>query len=61
MIVANDISKRDKGFNVDFNEVELIYSNGSIKKISKNKKNYIASVLAKEIVNQFLSNGKNLN
>ncbi len=61
MIVANDISKRDIGFNVDFNEVELIYSNGSIKKISKNKKNYIASVLAKEIVNQFLSNGKNLN
>ena len=61
MIVANDISKRDKGFNVDFNEVELVYSNGSIKKISKNKKNYIASVLAKEIVNQFLSNGKNLN
>ena len=61
MIVANDVSKNDTGFNSNYNEVFLIDDKGVSEKIPKNKKSYIASVLAKKILNRFLINDKNLN
>ena len=38
MIIANDVSKKDTGFNSDYNKVSIIYSNGKIKELIKNKK-----------------------
>jgi phosphopantothenoylcysteine decarboxylase/phosphopantothenate--cysteine ligase len=61
MIVANDVSKKDRGFHSDFNEVLIIDKNGKIQKVKKNSKKFIASIVAKKIVDTFLSNEKNLN
>ena len=41
-LVANDISRKDIGFNSDENEVTILSQDGSIKKISKAPKNIIA-------------------
>ena len=61
LIVANDVSKKDTGFNVDYNKVSIIDSNGKIQSIPKNKKSFIANILAKKIIDRLLFNDKNLN
>jgi len=61
MIVANDVSKKETGFNVDFNKVSIVEKSGKIEKLPKNKKSYIASKIAKTIINKFLINDKNTN
>ena len=61
MIVANDVSKKDRGFHSDFNEVLIIDKNGKVEKVKKNSKKFVASIVAKKIVDTFLSNEKNLN
>ena len=61
MIIANDVSKKDMGFNSEYNEVLIIDKSGRIEKIKKNSKKFIASIVVKKIVNTFLSNEKNLN
>jgi phosphopantothenoylcysteine decarboxylase / phosphopantothenate---cysteine ligase len=61
MIIANDVSKKNIGFNSDYNEVTLIQSNGTKVKIKRNKKSYIASVISENILNKFLINDKNIN
>ena len=60
-IIANDVSKKDIGFNKDYNEVTIIESSGKISKIKKNRKSFIASVISERIINQLLINDKNLN
>ena len=49
------------GFNSNFNKVFIIDKKGKIKFISKNKKSYIANVIAKIILNKLLLNDKNIN
>jgi phosphopantothenoylcysteine decarboxylase/phosphopantothenate--cysteine ligase len=61
MIIANDISKKETGFNVDYNKVSIIEKNGKIENLPKNKKSYIASKIAKKIIDKFLINDKNTN
>ena len=61
IMVANDISKSDFGFNKDQNEVTIIDKNGKTEKIKKNSKKFVASVIARRIVETFLSNEKTLN
>ena len=61
MIIANDVSKKDMGFNSEYNEVLIIDKSGRIEKVKKNSKKFIASIVVKKIVNTFLSNEKNLN
>ena len=61
MIIANDVSKKDRGFNSDYNEVLIIDKNGKTEKVKKNSKKFIASIVAKKIVDTFLANEKNLN
>ena len=53
--------KNDIGFNSDYNKVFLINRNGKIKSIPKNKKSYIANILAKIILNKLLINDKSIN
>ena len=61
IIIANDVSKKETGFNVDLNEVIMIDKNGDIQKVKKNTKKFIASILARKIINSFLEINKRLN
>lgn len=49
LLVANDISRKDIGFNVDENEVYIIDKTLNIKHIEKNTKNNIAKRILEEI------------
>ena len=61
MIIANDVSKKTSGFNVDFNEVTIIDKKGNTHKIKRNSKKFVASIIARKIMNSFLDIKKNLN
>jgi len=61
IIIANDVSKKETGFNVDFNKVLIIEKSGKIENLPKNKKSFIASKIAKKIIDKFLINDKNTN
>ena len=61
LIIANDVSKKNSGFNVDYNKISLIDKKGKIDSIPRNKKSYIASVVVKKIVDKFLVDDKNIN
>ena len=52
-IIANDVSKKDIGFNADDNEVSIFYKNKSSEKISKMSKSLIANELVKRITKEF--------
>ena len=52
-IIANDVSKKDIGFNADDNEVSIFYKNKSSEKISKMSKSLIANELVKRITQEF--------
>ena len=61
IIIANDISKKEVGFNSDQNEVIIIDKNGKTQKIKKSSKKFVASLIAKKIVDTLLLNEKSLN
>jgi len=61
LIIANDVSKKNIGFNADYNEVHLIDKKGKVELISKNKKSFIANIIAKKIVDKFLIDDKDIN
>ncbi len=58
MIIANNVSKKETGFNVDYNKISIIEKNGKIENISRNTKSYIATKIAKKIIDKFLINDK---
>ena len=61
IMIANDVSKKEIGFDSNLNEVTIIDKNGKTQKIKKNSKKFIASLIAKKIVDTFLLNEKSLN
>ena len=61
LIIANDVSKKGIGFNSDYNKVSIIDKKGNVKSIPKNKKSFIASAIARIILDKFLINDKNIN
>ena len=61
LIIANEVSKKDSGFNSEYNKVSIIDREGKIKSIPKNKKSYIANTIAKIILDKLLMNDKNIN
>ena len=61
MIVANDVSKKETGFNVDHNKISIIEKNGKIENLPRNTKSYIAEKIAKKIIDKLLINDKNTN
>ena len=61
IIIANDVSKKNTGFNSDYNEVLIIQKNWKIEKLKKSKKTFIASVVAEKIMIKFLFDKKNIN
>ena len=61
LIVANDVSHKNYGFNSDYNKVSIIDKSGNVKSLPRNKKSYVANILAKIILEKLLSNDKNFN
>ena len=55
------MSKKETGFNSDYNQVSIIDKKGIIKSIAKNKKSYIANTIVKIILDRLLINAKNIN
>ncbi len=47
-LIANDVSNKEIGFDSDFNEVSILYKNGEIENISKDKKSAIANKIVKK-------------
>ena len=61
LIIANDVSKKNVGFNSDYNKVSIIDKRGRVKAIPKNKKSFIAVTIARIILDKLLINDKNFN
>ena len=61
MIIANNVSRKETGFNVDYNKISIIEKNGKIENLPKNKKSYIAAKIAKKIIDKLLIDEKNTN
>ena len=61
LIIANDVSKKDSGFNSDYNKISIIDKKGNVQSIPKNKKSFIANTIAKIILDKLLMNDKNIN
>ncbi len=61
LIIANDVSKKEIGFNSENNKVFVIDKKGRIQSIPKNKKSFIATSVAKIILDKLLMNDRNTN
>ena len=61
LIVVNDVSKKDSGFNSDYNRVSIIDNSGKTKVIKKNKKSFIANVIAEIVLDKILINDRSFN
>ena len=60
LIFANDVSKKEIGFNSDFNRVSMIDQKGNIKILAKNKKSFIANKIAQILLNKLIDD-RNIN
>ena len=61
LIIANDVSKKDSGFNSDYNRVSIIDGNGNIKVLKRNKKSFIANKIAEVVLDKLLIDDRNFN
>ena len=61
LIVANDISNKDSGFNSDFNRVSIFDNSGKIKVIKKNKKSFIANAIVEIILDKLFVDDRSFN
>ncbi len=61
LIIANDVSRKNVGLNVDYNEISIIDKNGKIDNFSRNKKSFLASIIANKIIDKILTDDKNIN
>ena len=61
LIVVNDVSKKDSGFNSDYNRVSIIDNSGKIKFIKRNKKSFIANVIAEIVLDKLYINDRSFN
>ena len=61
LIIANDISKKDIGFNSEYNSVSIIDNTGKIKILKRSKKSFIANKIAEVVLDKLLINDKNFN
>lgn len=61
LIFANDVSKKNIGFNSDYNKVSVIDKKGNIKILPKNKKSFIAKKIAEILLDKLLIDDRNIN
>ena len=59
-LFANDVSRKDIGFNSDYNKVSVFDKKGNVTVLNKNKKSFIANKIA-EILLSKLINDRNFN
>ncbi len=59
-IFANDVSRKEIGFNSDFNKVSMIDQKGNIKILPKNKKSFIANKIAQILLDKLIDD-RNIN
>ena len=59
LIIVNDVSKKDSGLNSDYNRVSIIDNSGKTRVIKKNKKSFIANVIAEIVLDKLLINDRN--
>ncbi len=59
-IFANDVSNKKIGFNSYYNKISVIYKNGSVQIIPKNKKSLIANKIAQILVDKLVDD-RNIN
>ncbi len=52
MIIANDVSNKDIGFDSDFNEVKIFYKNNKEEKLFRKRKSLISEEIVERINNQ---------
>ena len=52
MIVANDVSNKEIGFNSDFNEVTIFYKDNKKEKLSLKNKSLISEEIVERVSNQ---------
>ena len=60
VIIANNVSKNEIGFNSDYNKVSIIDQKGNIKIIPKNKKSFIANKIAQILLDKLIDD-RNIN
>jgi phosphopantothenoylcysteine decarboxylase/phosphopantothenate--cysteine ligase len=60
LIFANDVSKKEIGFNSEFNRVSVIDQKGNIKTLPKNKKSFIANKIAQILLSKLIDD-RNIN
>ena len=60
LIFANNVSKKEIGFNSDFNKVSVIDKKGNIKIIQKNKKSFVANKIAQILLDKLIDD-RNIN
>jgi len=60
LIFANDVSKKEIGFNSDFNKVSVIDKQGNINIIPKSRKSFIANKIAQILFNKLIDD-RNIN
>ena len=53
-MLANDISQKNSGFNVDMNKILLLRQDGKKMIINRNTKSYIASLITEKILQKFV-------
>jgi phosphopantothenoylcysteine decarboxylase / phosphopantothenate---cysteine ligase len=61
LIFANDVSKKNIGFDSDYNKVSVIDKQGNIKILPKNKKSFIAKKIAEILLDRLLIDDRNIN
>ena len=61
LIIANDVSKKDSGFNSDYNKISIIDKKGNVQDIPKNKKSFIANKIAEILLERLIINDRNIN
>ena len=54
-MIANDVSQKNSGFNVDMNKILLLRQNDKKMIINRNTKSYIASLVTEKILQKFIS------
>ena len=61
LIIANGVSKKDTGFNSDYNSVQIIDNSGKVQTLKKNKKSFIANKIVETVLKKFFVNDRNFN
>ena len=61
IMIANDVSQKNIGFNSDYNKVSIIDKKGNVRTIPKSKKSFIANKIVEILLDKLLVDDRNIN